>query len=747
MASEPAFSAAEVNAQLDEDLSIEGVTSKLVCASLEGRTATVAHLLRLGVNPNIVDPTGFTALHAACMHNRPEVAKSLLRANACPNMQTNSGASPLFIAAHFGHLELVQCVAASVDAQMDAPNHSGGTPLAAAARGGHTPVVEFLAQQGASLSTQLLGGCSVLHIAAANGHTAAVRALVRAGAPVEQCPPTNVTALAAAVWEGQPEVVRALHAAGARADPPCKPSVMFAAAMTGNAELVAYLLRAGAQYQAYDETGVTPLYAACLSGHTAVVERLVDAIGDVDAPCTNGRATALHAAAYADRLAVVNRLVQRGASVVAKDNHGYLPLHMAAEAGALDVVLLLRARGSPVDCSTAAGLTAVELASARGHVAVVRELLRKGAVLEAPPARKRSDSLLHIAARHGQLDLVGFLLGLGLSPNAVNASGRTPLHVAVEAGHAAVVAKLMEVDEGAKAAARLALARAAYRGHLDVVRVLVAAGVHPSAGDGAAPAAAPADGPAAPEDAKARRSTSQRTIRTVTEKTGNRLRGSQTPSPIELAAMTGHTETVMYLLQTLAVLGHDTQPVAAKCGARAEEHRHDALAAALRRCSGWTALHFCCANGDADSAAWLLRAGAEPRAVDCRGATPRDLALASGHGPVVGVLDRAALWCPASHGLFPAPFRHAIRHLLLVYGRMAGGPAWVPPEVWLAALAYLPRPSGPNGGETARSGPWRSIRTKTTHLASASKRALLKGKHQTHRMKERCSSGLRVLVY
>ena len=181
-------------------------------------------------------------------------------------------------------------------------------------------MVEFLVQQGASLSTEMCGGCGVLHIAATNGHTAAVHALVRAGAPVDQCPPTNVTALAAAVWEGPLEVVRVLHAAGAQADPPCKPSVMFAAAMTGNVELVAYLLQAGAQYQAYDETGITPLYAASLRGHMAVVEHLVDSIGDVDAACTNGHATALHTAAYADRLAVVKRLVQRGASVVAKDN-------------------------------------------------------------------------------------------------------------------------------------------------------------------------------------------------------------------------------------------------------------------------------------------------------------------------------------------------------------------------------------------------------------------------------------------
>ena len=124
MASEtPTFSAAEVNAHLDKDLSIEGVTSKLVCASAKGHTATVARMLQLGVNPNIVDRTGFTALHAACMHNRLEVAKSLLGANACLNMQTKSGSSPLFIAAYFGHLELVQCVAASVDAKMDTPNH------------------------------------------------------------------------------------------------------------------------------------------------------------------------------------------------------------------------------------------------------------------------------------------------------------------------------------------------------------------------------------------------------------------------------------------------------------------------------------------------------------------------------------------------------------------------------------------------------------------------------------------------
>ena len=748
MASEtPAFSAAEVNAHLDKDLSIEGVTSKLVCASVEGHTATVARMLQLGVNPNIVDPTGFTALHAACMHNRLEVAKSLLGANACPNMQTKSGSSPLFIAAYFGHLKLVQCVAASVDAKIDAPNHWGGTPLAAAARGGHTAVVEFLVQQGASLSTEICGGCSVLHIAAANGHTAAVHALVRAGAPVDQCPPTNVTALAAAVWEGRLEVVRALHAAGAQADPPCKPSVMFAAAMTGNAELVAYLLQAGAQYQAYDETGITPLYAASLRGHMAVVEHLVDAIGDVDAPCTNGRATALHAAAYADRLAVVKRLVQRGASVVAKDNEGYLPLHMAAEAGALDVVVFLRQRGSPVDCNTGAGVTAVELASAHGHVAVMQALLRMGAVLEAPLAKKRSDSPLHIAAKHGQVDVVSFLLDMGMSPNGVNASGQTPLLLAVESGHASVVRKLMEVDESTKATAALALARAACWGHLDVVRLLVAAGVPLSKGDETALAATQTDSPNAPEDAKLCRSTSQRTIRTVTEKTGNPLRGSQTPSPIELAAMNGHLETVMYLLQTLAVLGHDTQPVVTKCFTRAEEHHHNDLAEALRRCRGWTALHFCCANGDRDNVAWLLRAGAEPYAVDCQGATPRDLAHGGGHSPVVGVLDRAVLWCPESHGLFPAPFRHAIRHLLLVYGRMDGGDAWVPPEVWLAVLAYLPRPSSSKGGEVARGmSPWHSLRTKTTHLASASKRVLLQGKHQTHRMKERCSS-LRLLPH
>ena len=213
----------------------------------------------------------------------------------------------------------------------------------------------------------------------------------------------------------------------------------------------------------------------------------------------------------------------------------------------------------------------------------------------------------------------------------------------------------------------------------------------------------------------------------LTEKSKSKFRiPRQRPqSPIEMAAANGHLHTVLYLLQTLALRGHGPGPIAAQCCERARDNGHTAVAHALHECGDWTALHFCTAAGEREAARTLLAAGADPCARDVRGVTPRDVAVRHDRGAVLDVLTAATVWRPEAHGLFPRPFRNAIRGLVLTCRRMEGVCAGVPEDVWWAVLAYLPRSFGAAPPRTRKGGAF-----------------LLRASGLSRRLGERLTSGL-----
>jgi len=51
---------------------------------------------------------------------------------------------------------------------------------------------------------------------------------------------------------------------------------------------------------------------------------------------------------------------------------------------------------------------------------------------------RNGESTIHLASRHGHIEIVGMLLGFGLAPDAPSAEG-TPLHLACAGGHRDVV--------------------------------------------------------------------------------------------------------------------------------------------------------------------------------------------------------------------------------------------------------------------------------------------------------------------
>jgi len=120
---------------------------------------------------------------------------------------------------------------------------------------------------------------------------------------------------------------------------------LMAAAHAGDLALVNSLLAAGADVNACDEHGWSPLMKACYNaelkrGFADVVQTLIDAGANIEAPIGYGVRPLMLAAGYGET-AVVEALLQAGADVTAQNEGGYTALMMVKQKHYVDVVNLL----------------------------------------------------------------------------------------------------------------------------------------------------------------------------------------------------------------------------------------------------------------------------------------------------------------------------------------------------------------------------------------------------------------------
>ena len=248
-------------------------------------------------------------------------------------------------------------------------------------------------------------GTTPLHRAGYQDDLAAADALIRAGANVNAANDLGVTPL-------------------------------WLAARTAASRWCARLLAAGANPNAPLLAGETPVMVAARAGKAAVVEQLVAKGANVNARGAR-KQTALMWAVSQKHPEVVKVLLAHGADVslrsekwsqvMAVPPHGYLPynrdipaggetaLMFAARVGDLDSMQLLVAAGANVNDADAWGVSAVALAAHSGFDDVVRFLLEKGA---DPNAMRAGFAALHEAIMRRDETMVAALLDHGADANA-----------------------------------------------------------------------------------------------------------------------------------------------------------------------------------------------------------------------------------------------------------------------------------------------------------------------------------------
>ena len=199
------------------------------------------------------------------------------------------------------------------------------------------------------------------------------------------------------------------------------------AARARDADGVADLIAAGANVNAVNDYGVTPIALAATNGSAAMIETLLDAGANPNAALQTGE-TVLMTAARTGNAVAVSALLARGADVDARqDSKGQTALMWAVSERHLDVVTTLLDRGADLSAKTEGGSTVLLFAAREGDIEIARVLLTRGADIDAAASDGATPIL--VATVRGHAPLAKFFLELGADPDGdAETAGYTPLH-------------------------------------------------------------------------------------------------------------------------------------------------------------------------------------------------------------------------------------------------------------------------------------------------------------------------------
>jgi ankyrin repeat protein len=381
-----------------------------------------------------------------------------------------SGRTPeeeLFSAVYRGNVSRVAAFAADgmdVDGTIDSATDT--TPLMLAAMGGKTALVRWLLEYGVDINRRASNGTTALHYAASHGNEPVARLLLERGAD------PNVAS-------------EQSHSSRSGATP-----LMRAAERGADGhDILLLLLEHGADVDARDVDGRTALHHAFegyVEGRREAVEDLIGAGAKPDVPDKWRKWTPLMLAAQQGRLESLRSLLAAGADPRAVDADGYRADEQAESAEESKAAELLRAaietRGDPV--SAAVMMRQPDLKVFRTTIeaddaAKVADLLAGGA--DVNHRFSGGESALVVAVKQGRPEVVRALLDAGADVGVSDETGGTAL---LYADRPEIIRLLI----GAGADVNFCpddyawtppLLNAVFRGDLESVELLLAAGANP----------------------------------------------------------------------------------------------------------------------------------------------------------------------------------------------------------------------------------------------------------------------------
>ncbi|XP_028423747.1 ankyrin-3 isoform X10 [Perca flavescens] len=554
---------------------------------------------------NRTTESGFTPLHIAAHYGNINVATLLLNRGAAVDFKARNDITPLHVASKRGNGNMVRLLLER-GAKIDARTKDGLTPLHCGARSGHEQVVEMLLDRGAPILSKTKNGLSPLHMATQGDHLNCVQLLLHHEVPVDDVTNDYLTALHVAAHCGHYKVAKVI--VDKKANPNAKAlngfTPLHIACKKNRVKVMELLLKHGASIQAVTESGLTPIHVAAFMGHDNIVHQLIHHGASPNTSNVRGE-TALHMAARAGQTNVVRYLIQNGARVDAKAKDEQTPLHISSRLGKQDIVNQLLANGACPDATTNSGYTPLHLAAREGHRDVASGLLDQGASLAI--ITKKGFTPLHVAAKYGKIEVANLLLQKNAPSDAAGKSGLTPLHVAAHYDNQKVALLLLNQGASPHAAAKngyTPLHIAAKKNQMEITTTLLEYGA---------------------------------STNTVTR---------QGITPLHLAAQEGNVDIVTLLLARDAPINMGNKSGLTPLHLAAQEDKVNVAEVLVNQGAtidpetklGYTPLHVACHYGNVKMVNFLLKNQAKVNAKTKNGYTPLHQAAQQGHTHIINLL-------------------------------------------------------------------------------------------------------------
>ncbi|XP_065815024.1 ankyrin-2 isoform X5 [Labrus bergylta] len=554
---------------------------------------------------NRTTESGFTPLHIAAHYGNVNVSTLLLNRGAAVDFTARNGITPLHVASKRGNTNMVALLL-DRGGQIDAKTRDGLTPLHCAARSGHDPAVEILLERGAPILARTKNGLSPLHMSAQGDHLECVKLLLQHKAPVDDVTLDYLTALHVAAHCGHYRVTKLLL------DKKANPNIralngftpLHIACKKNRVKVMELLVKYGASIQAITESGLTPIHVSAFMGHLNIVLLLLQNGASPDVRNIRGE-SALHMAARAGQMEVVRCLLRNGALVDAVAREDQTPLHISSRLGKTDIVQLLLQHMAHPDAATTNGYTPLHISAREGQVETAAVLLEAGASHSL--ATKKGFTPLHVAAKYGNLDVAKLLLQRKALTDDAGKNGLTPLHVAAHYDNQEVA--LLLLDKGASP--------------------------HATAKNGYTPL-----------HIAAKKNQKNIALALLQYGAETNILTKQGVSPLHLAAQEGHAEMASLLLGKGAHVNAATKSGLTPLHLSAQEDRvsaaevltkHDATLDQQTKL-GYTPLIVACHYGNAKMVNFLLQQGASVNAKTKNGYTPLHQAAQQGNTHIINVL-------------------------------------------------------------------------------------------------------------
>ncbi|XP_059387832.1 ankyrin-3 isoform X25 [Carassius carassius] len=554
---------------------------------------------------NRTTESGFTPLHIAAHYGNINVATLLLNRGAAVDFKARNDITPLHVASKRGNANMVRLLLER-GARIDAKTKDGLTPLHCGARSGHEQVLEMLLDRGAPILSKTKNGLSPLHMATQGDHLNCVQLLLHHEVPVDDVTNDYLTALHVAAHCGHYKVAKVL--VDKKANPNAKAlngfTPLHIACKKNRIKVMELLLKHGASIQAVTESGLTPIHVAAFMGHENIVTQLTNHGASPNTMNVRGE-TALHMAARAGQANVVKFLVANGADVDAKAKDNQTPLHISSRLGKPDIVQQLLQHGASPDATTTSGYTPLHLAARDGHKDVASILLDNKASLGI--TTKKGFTPLHVAAKYGKIEVAKLLLQKRAPPDAAGKSGLTPLHVAAHYDNQKVALLLLDQGASPHAAAKngyTPLHIAAKKNQMEIATTLLEYGADTNA-------------------------TTRQGI-----------------SPLHLAAQEGNVDMVTLLLARETAINLGNKSGLTPLHLAAQEDKINVSEVLVNHGAtidpetkmGYTPLHVACHYGNIKMVHFLLKNQAKVNAKTKNGYTPLHQAAQQGHTHIINLL-------------------------------------------------------------------------------------------------------------